>query len=445
MINKVHQTQPDKDQNNLKAGNNVDKNKYYLNNEFTPSETFKSGYTIEGNTPVNSKNVNNPDNQQSLRPSNLNPPQSSFHTMRLSDRSTSTIQKKVNHTYIILALLASLFNSTGQIVRGYESKNALASNLIQNSTFCIIPFLYLIFRRIKSSRTGVPMIMPWYQDPNAMKQNNILPIENQPKATYKFVPKILMFLMIGGSFEFIGCYFLVLSFHFGQLAHMNDGITSSLILFSCVYILIMQYLIYRDKINFIQAIGMLLILVAVAIVSVFTPDQTQRIHQEAEEHSDSYYEALCILTGLIAAVLFGQEIVFVRVLTEYKVDGELSGYFYPLFVGIYGIIGVISYVIIFDIGEDHYELHDLLLILMGGICESIGMVLQIIASSIGIGGIAFSLANTCCIFVTLFNYLVFSQPISFLQVIGIIMTVLGASIISLDDKITALVQKIKIK
>jgi len=55
---------------------------------------------------------------------------------------------------------------------------------------------------------------------------------------YKFVPKILILLMLGGSCEFIGCYFFILSFHYGHLAMMNDGITSSLILFSCVYILL---------------------------------------------------------------------------------------------------------------------------------------------------------------------------------------------------------------
>ena len=72
----------------------------------------------------------------------------------------------------------------------------------------------------------------------------------------------------------IGCYFLVNSFHYGQLANLNDGISSSLILFSSVYILLMQYLIYKDRINIVQFIGIFTILVSVVIVSVFTPDSS---------------------------------------------------------------------------------------------------------------------------------------------------------------------------
>jgi len=36
-----------------------------------------------------------------------------------------------------------------------------------------------------------------------------------------------------------------------ELANMNDGITSSLVLFSCVYILVMSFIIYKDRINLI--------------------------------------------------------------------------------------------------------------------------------------------------------------------------------------------------
>ena len=81
-----------------------------------------------------------------------------------------------------------------------------------------------------------------------------------------------MYLIAGGLCEFVGCYFLVDSFHYGQLAGMNDGITSSLILFSSVYILTMQYLIYRDRINIVQFVGIVVILVSVIMVSVFRPD-----------------------------------------------------------------------------------------------------------------------------------------------------------------------------
>ena len=56
------------------------------------------------------------------------------------------------------------------------------------------------------------------------------------------------------------------------------------------------------------------------------------------------------------------------------------------------------------LAADKFTAGDYFLILFGGCMESLGMVAQIYAASIGIGGIAFGLANTCCIYVLLFNF-----------------------------------------
>jgi hypothetical protein len=55
---------------------------------------------------------------------------------------------------------------------------------------------------------------------------------------------------------------------------------------------------------------------------------------------------------------------------------------------------------------------DYILIIIGGCMETVGMIATMYSSTIGIGGIAFALANTCCIYVTLFNYLAMSQSIT---------------------------------
>ena len=76
-------------------------------------------------------------------------------------------------------------------------------------------------------------------------------------------------MVIGGVLEFIGCQILVVSYNFGSQAQMNDGITSSLILFSSVFILLLSYLFYRDTINILQSAGLAIILLGVLIISIF--------------------------------------------------------------------------------------------------------------------------------------------------------------------------------
>ena len=64
------------------------------------------------------------------------------------------------------------------------------------------------------------------------------------------------------------------------------------------------------------------------------------------------------------------------------------------------------------LAKEGFTSHDYTLIVFGGAFESIGVVLQTIAASIGIGGIAFGISNSCCVYVLLFNYLVMGQPIT---------------------------------
>jgi hypothetical protein len=90
----------------------------------------------------------------------------------------------------------------------------------------------------------------------------------------------------------------------------------------------------------------------------------------------------------------------------------VTGIYYSLFVAIYGIAGLILYYIFGGMASEAFTGGDYALIVFGGLFETTGMIFTIYAASIGVGGIAFALANTCCIYVTLFNYLCMGQEIT---------------------------------
>lgn len=104
--------------------------------------------------------------------------------------------------------------------------------------------------------------------------------------------------------------------------------------------------------------------------------------------------------------------VIVRELGILKVDGDKAGMFYSLFVGIAGSLSLFVYAVSGYMDRDLYNLADYSMILIGGIVETFALILTIYSASIGIGGIAFALANTCCIYVSLFNYFVMNQPMT---------------------------------
>lgn len=86
---------------------------------------------------------------------------------------------------------------------------------------------------------------------------------------------------------------------------MNDGISSSLILFSSVFILTIQYLIYRDKINLLQGFGLGIIILGVIIISVFKADEEVEIHitQVKGETANSYAKVFCVINGKLLTFL----------------------------------------------------------------------------------------------------------------------------------------------
>jgi uncharacterized membrane protein len=65
------------------------------------------------------------------------------------------------------------------------------------------------------------------------------------------------------------------------------------------------------------------------------------------------------------------------------------------------------------------------------------IVLANIAAGIGIAGISNSIIHCSLVIVTTFNYFVFNQALSLLQVLGILLTVIGGILLAFEDQIVA--------
>ena len=89
----------------------------------------------------------------------------------------------------------------------------------------------------------------------------------------------------------------MVSWNLGKKARLNDGITSALILFASPFILIFSYIIYKEKINSIQGSGLLVILLGVAILSIFkaSTETIGGIAEGAQENSLAKFG--CIIAG----------------------------------------------------------------------------------------------------------------------------------------------------
>mgnify|MGYP001038954152 CR=1 FL=1 len=80
-----------------------------------------------------------------------------------------------------------------------------------------------------------------------------------------------------------------------------------------------------------------------------------------------------------------------------------------------------------------------------GIFTALGIVLANIGAGLGIAGISNSIIHTSLVIVTIFNYFVFNQALTFEQVIGVLLTVLGGVLVAFDDKIADYLNNSKAK
>ena len=106
-----------------------------------------------------------------------------------------SIPSKKSNLYIPLALLGGLISSIGQVIRGYESENAIASNFIFGSLWILLPSAIIIYSRVTMGKT---FRLPW-----VIEENN------------RFSLKIFLLLLAGGVLEFLGTQFLMFSFKYG--------------------------------------------------------------------------------------------------------------------------------------------------------------------------------------------------------------------------------------
>lgn len=126
--------------------------------------------------------------------------------------------------------------------------------------------------------------MPWFKLSESKKQ--------------EFHSKILIYLFLGGFLEFAGCQMMMVSFNLGQKAHLNDGITSALILFGGVFVLILSYFLYHERINLIQGIGMFIIITGVFVISICKAQPPEEILIQTHAQEGTQWEKFgCIASS----------------------------------------------------------------------------------------------------------------------------------------------------
>lgn len=243
---------------------------------------------------------------------------------------------------------------------------------------------------------------------------------------------------------------------------------------SGVIIVIMSYILYRERISISQAIGILMILGSIVLISLSknevvaaasgmalagdtgassnstepapaSSNSTAPAKAEPAPASSPSYEddlaadanvarTLAILSAILASICFAGEALLIRYLGSWGVSGEIAGFFYLFFEG---CLGTACLIVATATGHGllDYDVASCFLILVAGFAITGGVVLLNYSISIGVAGVCFSISNSNAAIQALFTYLLFSQDLTAGQIAGILLSLAGACVLSLADKL----------
>jgi len=258
--------------------------------------------------------------------------------------------------------------------------------------------------------------------------------------TYDFNKEIAFTLLVGGVAEFLLSLCVILSFSAALDGNLNQGITGSLMTLSSVIVSGVSYCVFKEKINLPQGFGILIILVAVVLLSVFALPNTDSelggdIKVQAEEASGAGSLLLVIIYGFTCALLFSVlSLLTKHLMTNKGVAGDVVGY---TFYFVEGFIGTVCLVITTLCGSGLYELtvSSFFTVELASLAGLASGVLLSYSIATGIAGVALSIFHSNAAIQTAFLYFVLGQQITKGQSWGIVLALVGTCTLTLGEQI----------
>ena len=85
---------------------------------------------------------------------------------------------------------------------------------------------------------------------------------------------VLVLIILGGALELLGAEGLTIAFKHAFKSGLNGGIVGALISSNTVFIIIVTYFLFKEKLNKVKFVAITILVTAVVSVSLFPPGTT---------------------------------------------------------------------------------------------------------------------------------------------------------------------------
>ena len=246
--------------------------------------------------------------------------------------------------------------------------------------------------------------------------------------TWQFDWTNLFLVILGGMLEFSVSLTINIGFGFAFEYGINAGIALLLLPLCSVFVAIVSYFAFEEHMQKVQVLGMVIILAGITIISLF-PAQT-------DEGKTATLGEFAIVLGinLLTTILFAAELITARVLSERVANSMLTGF---SFIFALGVVGTVCFIIATAMGNGFHTLGwgIMGLMILAAFLNVLSIGLVQYAMSVGVGAVVGSIFTINPAILVSLAYIFLDQELSSMQVVGILISVLGALCLSMKDNI----------
>ena len=348
-------------------------------------------------------------------------------------RQASIIREQRGVGYIFLTMLGAVLIASSNCLRSmasetdpYDSYYALTVGQL------ICSALLLAFFRIVRSRD---FRLPYYKR-KPVKETKVNAVDTDGKATsgatkdgeltWQFDRTNLLLVILGGMLEFSVSLTINIGFGFAFQYGINAGIALLLLPLCSVFIGIVSYFAFEEHMQKVQVLGMIIILAGVTIISLFPAQSNEGKTATLGEF------AIVLGINLLTTILFAAELITARVLSERVANSTLTGF---SFIFALGVVGTVCFIIATAMGNGLHTIGwgVMGLMILAAFLNVLSIGLVQYTMSVGVGAVVSSIFTLNPAILVSLAYIFLDQKLSVMQVVGILISVLGALCLSIKD------------
>jgi drug/metabolite transporter (DMT)-like permease len=211
--------------------------------------------------------------------------------------------------YLLYAILGCVFFASGGILRVYQGSDVFIANSIITLSFLVTALTHFFISALKKKARGEKYLFPW-QIKGDTVYGEIIVTDKQ----------LLIWMIVGGTLEFVGGQAMAVSYNGALSAGMNGGMCGAIIAMNTVFVLICAFFLFNERLNKTKFLAMAMLITAVIMVSLFMPDDLIINMPEVSgrgtddiitknlpklENELFFNQLLLIIGGLVASLSFG--------------------------------------------------------------------------------------------------------------------------------------------